>query len=95
MNAFAAFPQIERVVIFGSRAKGNFRQGSDIDLAIFGKDCSPGIAMDLHSKLNENTPIPYFVDVVDYNSLQQPGLKEHINRVGKVMYVASEVRKNG
>jgi predicted nucleotidyltransferase len=85
-EAFVKYPQIEEVVIFGSRAKGNFKKGSDIDLAIKGADCSPKLALDLSSYLNEFLPIPYKIDVIDYASLNHLELKEHINRVGVSFY---------
>ncbi len=79
-------PAIEKVILFGSRAKGNYKDGSDIDLAILGKNCTPSLAMEINVKLNEGLPIPYFVDVIDYLSLQHPDLKEHIDRVGIEFY---------
>lgn len=79
-------PEIEKVIIFGSRAKGNYKNGSDIDLAIMGKDCTPETAININAILNEVLPIPYFVDVIDYTSLKQSQLKEHIDRVGIEFY---------
>lgn len=86
LASFDRYPQIEEVVVFGSRAKGNFKQGSDIDLAIKGKECTQMLAMELGGKLNEEHPVPYHVDVVDYSSLEHRELKEHIDRVGVVFY---------
>ena len=80
------YPQIEEVLIFGSRAKGTFRNGSDIDLAIKGKDCSPELALKISGTLNNELPIPYYIDVLDYDSLQNAELKQHINRVGLQFY---------
>jgi predicted nucleotidyltransferase len=79
-------PQIEAVILFGSRAKGNYKRGSDIDLAIKGKESSPELAIDIESFINEEIPVPYTVDVVDYNSLKKKELKEHIDRVGVLFY---------
>ncbi|HRX49402.1 MAG TPA: nucleotidyltransferase domain-containing protein [Spirochaetota bacterium] len=79
-------PQIETVIIFGSRAKGNYKKGSDIDLAIKGEKCSPMLAIDIESFINEEIPVPYTVDVVDYNSLKKKELKNHIDRVGILFY---------
>jgi uncharacterized protein len=79
-------PQIEEVIVFGSRAKGNYKKGSDIDLAIKGKNCTARLALDLKAFINEELPIPYMVDVIDYNSLQHKELKEHIDRVGIEFY---------
>ncbi|GAC1397779.1 MAG: nucleotidyltransferase domain-containing protein [Sediminibacterium sp.] len=85
-QTFISIPAIEKVILFGSRAKGNYKDGSDIDLAIVGKNCTPGLAMQINAKLNEELPIPYFVDVIDYLSLKHPDLKEHIDRVGIEFY---------
>jgi predicted nucleotidyltransferase len=79
-------PNIEKVILFGSRAKGNYKNGSDIDLAIKGERCSPELAIDIESYINEVIPVPYTVDVVDYNSLKKKELKEHIDRVGVLFY---------
>lgn len=86
LAVFETYPQIETVLIFGSRAKGNFRNGSDIDLAIQGKECSPELALKLSGIINEQTSIPYHVDIVDYNSLKNLELKAHIDRVGIEFY---------
>jgi len=86
LETFSKYQEIDEVIIFGSRAKGNYKKGSDIDIAIKGQKSSAKLAMDIKGILNEEAPIPYYVDVVDYNSLNQPELKEHIDRVGKVFY---------
>ncbi|HOW32588.1 MAG TPA: nucleotidyltransferase domain-containing protein, partial [Bacteroidales bacterium] len=51
MQALASFREIEKVLLFGSRAKGNSRPGSDIDLAIQGKNCTPEQALNLKALL--------------------------------------------
>ncbi len=86
IETFAKYRQIKEVLIFGSRAKGNYKPGSDIDLTIKGEQCSEQLALDIKGYINEELPIPYHVDIVDYASLQQPELKEHIDRVGMVFY---------
>lgn len=86
LQAFAKFPQVEQVAIFGSRARGNYKKGSDIDLAIKGTDCTAQLALDIMAYLNEELPIPYMVDIIDYGSLQHPELREHIDRVGMLFY---------
>lgn len=82
---------VEEVIIFGSRAKGNYRKGSDIDLAIKGYKSSTGLAFNIESYINEELPVPYNVDVVDYNSLQHRELKEHIDRAGTLFYKRTEL----
>jgi uncharacterized protein len=78
-------PEIEHAIIFGSRAKGTYKNGSDIDLAIKGKNCSPELAIALQTFLNEELPIPYHVDVVNFASLHSADLIAHIERVGKTI----------
>ena len=80
-----AFPHVEEAVLFGSRAKGCYRKGSDIDIALKGEkvdkdDLSAMLAM------FEASLIPYFVDLVIYDRLQNKGLKGHIDRVGISFY---------
>lgn len=81
------FHEIEKVVIFGSRAKGNHKPGSDIDIAILGDKVNFNTVASLHGILEEEGPLPYFFDIVDYTHLDHQGLKEHIDRIGQVIYV--------
>ncbi|MEO7485302.1 MAG: nucleotidyltransferase domain-containing protein [Ferruginibacter sp.] len=80
---------IEEAIIFGSRAKGNYSNGSDIDLAIKTTTTNIDVAFDLSVTLNEILPIPYRVDVIDYVTLKHEGLKKHIDTVGKTFYKKS------
>ncbi len=80
------FSEIEKAIIFGSRAMGNFKKGSDIDLAIVGANINDQIKTRLSSILNQELPIPYFIDVLDYNGLSNLSLKRHIDTKGKVIY---------
>lgn len=87
LGAFKRYRQVEEVILFGSRAKGNYKKGSDIDLAIKGKNCTASLALDIKGFINEELAVPYMVDVVDYNSLTHAELKEHIDRVGVIFYM--------
>lgn len=80
---FKARPEIEKVMIYGSRAKGNYRNGSDIDLAIWTDDHenSHRIAGELY-----DLPTPYKFDVIDYKILTHEGMKNSIDRDGKLFY---------
>lgn len=86
ISELVKFPEVEKVVVFGSRAKGNYKSGSDIDLAIIGENCSDKTALNLNGLLNEEIPVPYHIDVVCYNQLKHTELKEHIDRVGITFY---------
>lgn len=86
-NLFQKYTSIDEVIIFGSRAKGNYKNGSDVDLAI--KSQTIGIeelnAMD--DALNENSNLPYKFDIVHYEKIQTPELKDHIDRIGKRLFI--------
>ena len=83
------YEDIERALIFGSRAKGNYKKGSDIDLAIYGTELKKITAMDLAGKLNEEVPIPYYVDVVAPQHNGNTDFVKHIERFGIEFYVKS------
>jgi len=82
----AQYPQITWVKLYGSRAMGTFSPGSDIDLAYSGPETLQGPLMTALDDL----PTPYLFDVTAYDTLQNPDLKAHIDRVGHVIYPASE-----
>jgi predicted nucleotidyltransferase len=86
INAIKSFAEIEKAVIFGSRAKGNYKPGSDVDIAIYGEHITFDTVSALHFMLEEQGPLPYFFDIVDYSHLKHKGLKEHIDRVGKLIF---------
>ena len=81
------FSEIEKVVIFGSRALGNAKRGSDIDLAVMGVEVTPQVVMALYECLSEDTNMPYFFDIIHYEAITNPALREHISQYGKVLYV--------
>jgi uncharacterized protein len=81
-SLFSQYSGIQRVRIFGSRAKGNYRRGSDLDLVIDGVyDYS-----ELQSDIEESS-LPYFVDILNPKDIWELPLQEHIQRVGKVIYI--------
>jgi len=85
-DAISEFPEIEKAAIFGSRAKGNFKPGSDIDIAIYGENVNFDTVSKLHSMLEEESPMPYFFDIVDYTHSENEDIKNHIEIVGKTIY---------
>ncbi len=86
LQSIASFSEISQAVVFGSRAKGNYKPGSDVDIAIKGVGISHRLISDLSFKLNEESLLPYYFDVIDYDKITEPKLTQHINRVGKVIY---------
>lgn len=75
----------EKAVLFGSRAKGNFQTGSDVDIALYGNALNLDDILSLHTEL-DNLDLPYQFDLVIYSRIQENALKEHIDRVGVVLF---------
>ena len=80
------YKEVEKALVFGSRATGRYKNGSDVDIAIFGEKADTGLASKIKFYLEEETYLPYFFDVIAYNSLQSEELKKHIDTYGKVLY---------
>jgi len=85
-SAFENCKEIDSVYLFGSRAIGNFDKGSDIDLAIQGDTITTETISTLSTQLNEDSNLPYFIDLVDYSKIENEELKAHIDRVGLRIY---------
>ena len=83
---FKALPEKTQILLFGSRAKGNFREGSDIDIAVkggsFGLD-ERNLILLKYDELN----LPWKLDIVVYSLITDSALKEHIDRIGKPLIV--------
>lgn len=87
-SVFVNYPEIEEVIVYGSRAKGNFRNGSDIDISLKGNNLTPLLSAKVWLDIDElNTP--YLVDLSIYELLSSESLKSHIERIGKVFYKKS------
>ena len=86
-QAADTLPEIESVILFGSRAKGCHKRGSDVDLIITGPELTYDTGIELSDLLNEEYPLPYFFDVVNFNTLDNQALVEHVQRVGKVLFI--------
>ncbi|MCD4683842.1 MAG: nucleotidyltransferase domain-containing protein [Bacteroidales bacterium] len=84
-NLFSKNPKIEEAIVFGSRAKGTNRPGSDIDIALKGKNIKLDDILNLSIAIDEFW-IPNKVDLVIYDRINEPELKEHIKQVGIIIY---------
>ena len=85
-NILSEYSSIDHVILFGSRAMGTHRDASDIDMVIQGKNIPAFLAARLKTRFEEETNIPYFFDVIDYNTISNEALKKHIAEHGVVMY---------
>ena len=84
-SVFAAFPDVESAILYGSRAKGNYRPGSDIDLTLRGERLTLQTLWAIEVQVDDLL-LPYVVDLSVYGDLKHPELKEHIDRVGVEFY---------
>ncbi|TDE12500.1 nucleotidyltransferase domain-containing protein [Dyadobacter psychrotolerans] len=87
-SVFASFPQIEKAVLYGSRAKENYRNGSDIDLTLFGNDLNLSVINKIELKIDDLL-LPYTFDISIFHQISNPDLIEHINQAGKIFYEKS------
>jgi uncharacterized protein len=85
---FSNYPEVREVIIYGSRAKGTYRDGSDIDITLKGELISSEIQSKIYWDIDAlNTP--YLFDISIFDTLKSSDLTNHINRVGKVFYVGN------
>lgn len=81
-----SFLEVKKAMIFGSRAMGNFKRGSDVDIALFGKDVDFSIVAKIKDRLQEESPMPYMFDIVDATHTNSDALKGHIEEYGVVLF---------
>ena len=81
----ANYVEVEEALIYGSRAMGNYKPGSDVDIALIG-NVSLSTVFAISAELNERTLMPYKFDVLAYSHLTNMALKEHIDTFGKTFY---------
>ncbi len=85
VRLLSGFPEIEQAVIFGSRADGTYSDISDVDIAVKGNFASSLIIAKINGAFEESN-LPWFFDIIDYNSLSNEILKEHIDNKGILFY---------
>lgn len=82
---FQKYPEVEKVILYGSRAKGNFKPASDIDLTFQGVSLDLTIINQISWELDDLL-LPYTFDLSIYHQLNNPDILDHIQRVGIVFY---------
>ena len=87
-TVLAQYPQVESAILYGSRAKGNYRPGSDIDLTLTGYQVDLALIHKVELALDDLL-LPYTIDLSAYRQLGNPELIDHIERVGKLFYRAA------
>lgn len=84
-SVFANHGDIEKAILYGSRAKGNYRNGSDIDLTLIGENLNLSELLTLETEVDDLL-LPHKTDLSLFHKIENKELLDHINRVGKVFY---------
>ena len=82
---FSKYNEVDEVILYGSRAKGNWKKGSDIDLTLKGEKIQLKIMNKISLDLDDLL-LPYFLDISIFHQISNPDLVDHIERVGVVLY---------
>jgi predicted nucleotidyltransferase len=84
------YPQVDQAILYGSRAKGNYKNGSDIDLTLHGSaDLTLNVLYKILADLDDLL-LPYTIDLSIFNDIGDPDVVEHIQRVGVTFYEKAE-----
>lgn len=90
-SVLARHPGVEGARIYGSRAKGNYRPGSDIDLTLLGGELTQDDLLRIEVEI-EALGLPYQVDLSLFDHIENLALRDHIERVGQVFFDAQSPR---
>lgn len=85
-RTLSRYPQVEKAILYGSRAKGNYKNGSDIDLTLRG---GPDLTLNVIYKILDDLDellLPYTIDLSIFHNIGDPDIIEHIQRVGVTFY---------
>ncbi len=84
-GVLANYPQVGKTLLYGSRAKGNYRYNSDIDLTLLGEDLTLSVLFAIENDLDDLL-LPYKIDLSILQKIENPDLVAHIERVGLLFY---------
>lgn len=85
LMAIGAHPQVQRVVLYGSRALGRQRSGSDVDLCLHAPEMNLAELLELGAQLDDLL-LPWLIDLQLNHLITHEGLREHIQRAGQVVW---------
>lgn len=85
-GVFLGYPAVERAIVYGSRAMGNYRNGSDIDIALEGGALRFDDLLRIETALDD-LMLPWGIDLSLLSHIDNPALLDHIARVGKTLWV--------
>lgn len=86
---FRKYPSVEKAILYGSRAKGNYKPYSDIDLTLVGGNLNLDLQFSIETELDDLL-LPYKIDLSIYHKIENKDLLEHIDRVGLTFFKNEE-----
>jgi predicted nucleotidyltransferase len=90
-DVLSHYPQVEKAILYGSRAKGNYKNGSDIDLTLHGNtELSLNILYKILDEIDDLL-LPYTIDLSIFTDIGDPDVIDHIQRIGVTFYDKSQV----
>ncbi len=89
-GVLAAHPEVESAILYGSRAKGNYRPGSDIDLTLLGDRLVHHDLLKIMGELDDLL-LPYTIDLSIFHMIDHGALRDHIQRVGQEFYHRQDI----
>ncbi len=90
-NVFAQHPEVERVILYGSWARGNYTHGSDIDITLVGTNIDLSLLNKIENQLDD-LMLPYTFDVSILDHIKNENLLKHIKRVGRDFYIKEQLK---
>jgi predicted nucleotidyltransferase len=85
MGVFKDYPSVQKVILYGSRAKGNFKPGSDIDITLIAPDSDLTDLFKIENQIDDLL-LPYKLDISLFHQIDNASLIAHIKRVGIEFY---------
>jgi uncharacterized protein len=86
IKVFQTFPEVQKVILYGSRARGNYKAGSDIDLSLIGDQLETSHQLKIENALDDLL-LPYKMDISLYENIDNENLRQNIDREGVVFYI--------
>ena len=84
-GVLASHPEVESAILYGSRAKGNYRPGSDIDLTLLGEQLDHHDLLKIMNEMDDLL-LPYTMDLSIFHMIDHEALRDHIQRLGREFY---------
>ena len=85
-DVFTRYPQVEEAVLYGSRARGDYKNGSDIDLTLRGGEALTHTILSRIANDFDDQLLPYTIDLSIFKNIRNPEMVEQIERVGVAFY---------